>query len=231
MRNQIQQCIKWNKALISKGLVVQTFGNVSVKVDDDYFVIKPSGAALDSLDEASYPVIQISSGKVISGTLKPSSDTPTHLCLYRAYSEIGGIAHFHSKYATSWAQAGRAIPILGTTHADYWRSDIPITREMRPEEISQNFEYNTGKVIVETLNGLGVRAGDCAGLNVLNHGPFTWGKSAEKAVLNAEIMEFIAEMALATLALNPSAQISDELVKKHYERKHGVDAYYGQNKL
>ena len=163
--------------------------------------------------------------------MKPSVDTAIHLEIYKAFPEIKSIIHSHSKFATSWAQALKSIPILGTTHADYWNGDIPITRDLRDDEIKNNYEHNTGLVIIERIEELGLNPLYCPGMLVANHGPFAWGKDIEEAVKHAELLEFIAKQAWIALSINSNAKpISSSLLKKHFSRKHGPNAYYGQNK-
>nr|WP_319473620.1 L-ribulose-5-phosphate 4-epimerase [uncultured Sphaerochaeta sp.] len=216
-----------NKSLPRHGLVTLTWGNVSA-IDESrtYVVIKPSGVAYDDLTIDSLVVLSLD-GTVVEGNLSPSSDTPTHLELYRAFPEIGGIVHTHSAWATSWAQAGRAIPCYGTTHADYFYGDVPCTRPLNKEEIRDSYEINTGKVIIETLQGHDVMA--APGILVSQHGPFSWGKNAMKAVESAVVLEEVAKMASRCESINPKVQpVPDSLLDKHYFRKHGANAYYGQ---
>ncbi len=210
------------------GLVVQNFGNVSGRQGSN-FLIKPSGIKISNFSEDDIVNVQLSDG-ISSGNLAPSSDTPTHLVIYNNFNDIGGICHTHSKYATAWAQAKKAIPCLGTTHADSWNGDIPITRDLTSEEINGNYEEETGKVIVEKLNELNMASSDCPGIIVANHGPFTWGKTVVDAVRNAELLEYMAHLAWLALSINPEAKpISQNLLKKHFSRKHGPNAYYGQD--
>jgi L-ribulose-5-phosphate 4-epimerase len=223
-----QQVCEANRALAREGLVVQTWGNVSgVDRGRGLMVIKPSGVPYESLEASQLVVISLQTGRVVEGRLRPSSDTPTHLALYRAFKEIGGVAHTHSLYATAWAQARRKIPALGTTHADYWHGQVPCTRPLRKAEMQKDYEVNTGRVIVECfkkLSPLEIPAALVAG-----HGPFTWGKNAADAVGNAVVLEFVARLASETLRLNPKAQsIPDALLDVHFQRKHGPSSYYGQ---
>lgn len=224
----IKECLDANVLLQQKRLAIQSFGNVSARIDAGHFVIKPSGVDLTTVREADFPIIEIDTGVQVDGALKPSTDTPTHLLLYQKFPEIGGIAHCHSKYATAWAQAARPIPILGTTHADYWANDIPLTRELNDSEVLDAYEHNTGVAIAELLQTLKGNALEVPGVLVRNHGPIAWGQSAEDALRHAELLEFIAELAVTTLSLNPDAGISKVLVDKHFSRKHGADSYYGQ---
>lgn len=208
-------------------LVTFTWGNVSgIDRENKLVVIKPSGVKYSDLKAEDLVVLNMD-GEIVEGDLKPSSDTPTHLYLYRQFQSIGGIVHTHSPWATSWAQSGKDIPSLGTTHADYYHGDIPCTREMDPDEIRSQYELNTGKVIVETFRHLDPLAVHAVLVN--NHGPFCWGKDALTAVHNAVVLEEVAKMAYRSLMLNPSLKrIKSALQDKHYFRKHGADAYYGQ---
>ena len=221
------QCLKANKQIFSSGLVFDTFGNASLKVSNN-FVIKPSGINLMECTAEDMSIVAVQSGKLIEGKL-PSSDTPTHLELYKNLNDIGGIVHTHSQYATAWAQAAKSIPCLGTTHADYWKGEIPVTRELTVDEINGEYELETGKVIVETLRELRVDPLACPGVLVAHHGPFTWGRTIEEAVKNAERLEYIAKLGWMTLQIKPQVpHISSELHHRHFSRKHGPDAYYGQ---
>ncbi len=217
-----------NLALVREGLVIQTFGNVSgIDRERDLVVIKPSGVPYDGMAPRHMVVVSLKTGKVVEGRLRPSSDTPTHLVLYRAFPNIGGVVHTHSLYATAWAQARREIPAFGTTHADYFRGPVPCTRLMRPAEIRKEYEANTGRVIVERFRGL--EALDCPGVLVAHHGPFTWGVDAADAVHHAVILEFLARLASATGRIAPRARpMPGVLHHKHFSRKHGPGAYYGQ---
>ena len=216
-----------NNELILLGLVIDTFGNASAK-DGSSILIKPSGVDLSLISKNNISVVEINSGKLLSGK-SPSSDTPTHLEIYRSFPELGGITHTHSPYATAWAQTGNSIPCLGTTHADYWRGEIPVTRPMTDQEISGDYEKETGKVIVETINKMCMDPLECPGILVMCHGPFTWGKTIEEAVKNAEILEYIAKLSWLTHQLNQSIPaISPSLHSRHFTRKHGPQSYYGQ---
>lgn len=221
-----QQVFKANINLVNHGLVIFTWGNVSgIDRQTGLVVIKPSGVSYDVMKAEDMVVVDLS-GKVIEGVLKPSSDTPTHLELYKAFPEIGGVVHTHSTYATAWAQAGEAIPIIGTTHADYFSSDIPCTSDMTKESVQTEYEKETGTIIINTFKGLNPM--HIPGVLVKNHGPFTWGKSADDAVHNSVVLEQLAKMASISYAINPTLTMNAALVKKHYERKHGKNAYYGQ---
>lgn len=220
-----------NLDLVNKGVVIYTWGNVSGISDDrKYMVIKPSGVDYDSMSLEDMVVVDITTGECVEGKWKPSSDTKTHLELYRKYREIKGIVHTHSVNAVAFAQAGMAIPALGTTHADYFYGDIPCTRELTKQEVMEDYEANTGKVIIETIDGGGYDPMTVPGIVVKNHGPFAWGKSPANAVYNAVVMEKVAEMDLKTLQLNLNSTMAQYVLDKHYMRKHGPNAYYGQNK-
>lgn len=223
-----QQVCEANLQLVREGLVIQTWGNVSgLDRAGGLVVIKPSGIPYDEMRPEHMAVLQLSSGKVVEGTLKPSSDTPTHLELYRAFLEIGGIVHTHSLYATAWAQAQCEIPALGTTHADYFYGPIPCTRPMTAAEIESDYELNTGKVIVERFASLDPLQKPA--VLVASHAPFVWGVSVAKAVENALVLEYVARLASETLRTNPSVgPMPAELLDKHFLRKHGPRAYYGQ---
>lgn len=218
-----------NLDLVNKGVVIYTWGNVSGISDDrKYMVIKPSGVDYDGMSPEDMVVVDIATGESVEGKWKPSSDTKTHLELYRKYQEIKGIVHTHSVNAVAFAQAGMAIPALGTTHADYFYGDIPCTRELTKQEVMEDYETNTGKVIIETVDSGGYDPMAIPGIVVKNHGPFAWGKSPANAVYNAVVMEKIAEMDLKTLQLNPNSVMAQYVLDKHYMRKHGPNAYYGQ---
>lgn len=215
--------------LVARGVVIYTWGNVSgISKDRKYMVIKPSGIKYDVMHPEDMVVVSVKSGKRVEGRWNPSSDTKTHLELYRKYFQINGIVHTHSTNAVAFAQAGIDIPALGTTHADYFYGDIPCTRELTKEEVEADYELNTGKVIVETIENRNINPLDVPGIVVKNHGPFAWGDSPDNAVYNAVVMEKVAEMDLKTLSLNPKAKMQDYILDKHYKRKHGVNAYYGQ---
>jgi L-ribulose-5-phosphate 4-epimerase len=220
-----------NLKLVSEGLVVQTFGNVSgIDRDEGMVVIKPSGVSYDDMHPEQMVVVSLADGSVVEGDLRPSSDTPTHLELYRAFGEIGGVVHTHSVFATSWAQACMQIDPMGTTHADYFHGPVPCTRPMTPEEIIDQYEANTGKVIVGHFADGGLAPGSFPGALVANHGPFTWGASPDAAVDCAVILEYVAQLAAETVKIAPSpGRISDALLDKHFLRKHGAGKYYGQD--
>lgn len=216
-----------NLALVKLGLVLFTWGNVSaVSREKGLVVIKPSGLPYDGMTEDDMVVVDLD-GNVVEGKWKPSSDTPTHIELYRAFPEIGGIVHTHSTFATAFAQAGRAVPAYGTTHADYFHGDVPCARALTQEEIETAYEKNTGAVIIETLRGQNVL--EVPAILVKNHGPFTWGKDADEAVYHAAVLEQVAKTSLLTEQINPDSARADQyLLDKHYLRKHGKNAYYGQ---
>lgn len=222
-----QKVYEANMELPKRNLVTYTWGNVSgIDRDRGLFVIKPSGVSYDLLRPEDMVVMDME-GNQIEGDYRPSSDTPTHLELYLAYQSIGGIVHTHSVWATNWAQAGRSVPSYGTTHADYFYGEIPCTRSLTEKEIKTDYEKNTGLVIVETMNEK--NPSHVPGILCRNHGPFTWGKDAAEAVYHAVVLEEITKMAYYTEAINPSIrQIPDVLMDKHFLRKHGEDAYYGQ---
>lgn len=218
-----------NLDLVDKGVVIYTWGNVSGISDDrKYIVIKPSGVDYAGMSPDDMVVVNIETGKKVEGKWNPSSDTKTHLELYRKYPEIKGIVHTHSTNAVAFAQAGVDIPALGTTQADYFYGDIPCARELTKEEVESDYEANTGKVIIETIEKRKINPVAIPGIVVKNHGPFAWGKSPENAVYNAVVMEKVAEMDLKTLMLNPNAEMKQYVLDKHYMRKHGPNAYYGQ---
>ena len=224
-----EECYEANMQLNALGLVIYTFGNVSaVAREAGVFAIKPSGVPYDDL-KAEDMVILDYDNKVIEGSLRPSSDTKTHAYLYKNWEDIGGIAHTHATYSVAWAQAQRDIPIFGTTHADHLTADIPCAPPMKDELIKGNYEHNTGIQILECFRERNLSHSDVEMVLIGNHGPFAWGKNAAKAVYNSKVLEAIAEMAYLTLQINPKApRLKDALIKKHYERKHGKDAYYGQ---
>lgn len=221
-----EEVFKANLDLVKHRLVIFTWGNASgIDRESGLFVIKPSGVDYDVMKPSDMVVVDME-GKVVEGKLKPSSDMLTHLCLYKNFQSIGGVVHTHSTYATAWAQAGTGIPNIGTTHADYFSGEIPCTRQMTEEEIFSAYELETGNVIVETFGG--INPVEVPGVLVHNHGPFSWGKDAHDAVHNAVVMEQVARMASISFAVNPSLKMNPHLIKKHYERKHGKNAYYGQ---
>lgn len=224
-----QQVLEANLQLPKLNLVAFTWGNVSaIDRTSGVMVIKPSGVTYDAMRAEDMVCVDLASGRTIEGGLRPSSDTPTHLALYRAFPAVGGIVHTHSRWATIFAQAGRAIPALGTTHADYFYGDVPVTRPLRKEEIEGEYELETGNVIIEAMRGVDPAA--MPAILVQEHGPFAWGKSAAEAVYHAAVLEEAAMMAWHTLSLAPNAHLNPVLMDKHYLRKHGKNAYYGQEK-
>ncbi|UOQ43209.1 L-ribulose-5-phosphate 4-epimerase [Halobacillus salinarum] len=224
-----KQVLEANQALTAYKLVTFTWGNVSgYSKDEDLVVIKPSGISYDKMTVDDLVVVDLE-GEVVEGKLNPSSDTPTHLEIYRSFPGAGGVVHTHSPWATSWAQAGLDIPCLGTTQGDYFYGSIPCTRKMTREEIRGAYELDTGRVIVETFNERKLNPNEIPGVLVHSHAPFSWGKDAADAIHNAVVLEEVAKMALYTYQLNPTVSSMDqELLDKHYLRKHGENAYYGQ---
>jgi L-ribulose-5-phosphate 4-epimerase len=219
-----------NLQLVRSGLVLDTFGNASgISREDNLIVIKPSGVRYEQMKPEDLVVTDLD-GRIVEGTLRPSSDLPTHVTLYKAFPQIGGVAHTHSEYATSWAQARRAIPCFGTTHADYFYGSVPVTDTMTAAEIASDYEKNTGDMIVRLFQKLDYISVPAA--LVGNHGPFSWGKDASEAVHNAVTLEAVARMAYFTLRIDSGAEtVPQALHDKHYFRKHGTDVYYGQSGL
>ena len=225
-----QEVCEANLELHKRGIVIYTWGNVSgIDRASGNMVIKPSGVAYENMTAEDMVVVNVHTGETVEGKWKPSSDTATHPELYRAFPEIGGITHTHSVNAVAFAQAGLAVPALGTTHADYFYGDVPCTRELTEQEVKEAYEINTGKVIVETLSSLDAEIMAVPAILVKSHGPFTWGKNAADSVYHAVVLETVAEMAMKTMQLNPQSELKQYVLNKHYFRKHGVDAYYGQN--
>lgn len=224
-----EQVCAANKALVAAGLVTLSFGNASgVDRAAGLMIIKPSGVPYETLRPADLVAVELDSGTA-EGPYRPSSDTPTHLALYRRYPEVGGVVHTHSSWASAWAQAGRSIPCFGTTHADHFHGPIPVTRPLSPAELGDTYEADTGAVIVETLDGLGLGPLEMPAVLVRSHGPFTWGADASEAVANAIALEAVAGVAQRTLALDAATEPIDEaLLERHFRRKHGPAAYYGQ---
>ncbi|MER5895380.1 L-ribulose-5-phosphate 4-epimerase AraD [Streptomyces sp. NPDC001876] len=223
-----------NLRIPEAGLATLTWGNVSgVDRDAGVFVIKPSGVSYTDLTEEDLVVVALEDGSVVEGSLKPSTDTETHRCLYRAFPSVGGVTHTHSTHAVAFAQARRPVPVLGTTHADTFNGAIPVTADLTAEQCMKDYEYNTGQVIVALLEGDPRRAEDVPGALVSRHGPFTWGATATASLENAIICEAVAEMALHTLALQPAHEAASappqHLLDRHFTRKHGPDAYYGNS--
>ncbi len=231
MKNRV---LRANLDLVRHSLVIFTWGNVSaIDRESGLVVIKPSGVDYDRMKAEDMVVVDLD-GNIVEGSLRPSSDTPTHLVLYKAFPEIGGIVHTHSTYATAWAQAGMDIPNIGTTHADYFHDDIPCTGDMTAEEIEGDYELETGNVIVRRFKSPGkdgrpsLNPVHTPGVLVKNHGPFTWGRDADEAVYNATVLEQVAKMAAISLSINPNLTMNPLLIQKHFSRKHGPNAYYGQ---
>jgi len=222
-----EQVLRANLELVKRGLVLYTFGNASaISRSERLVVIKPSGVPYERMDVDDLVITDLD-GIVIEGSLKPSSDLPTHLVLYREFKEIGAVVHTHSEYATAWAQARKPIPALGTTHADYFHGSVPVTEEMTAGEISDGYERNTGEVIARRFKGIDPLTSPA--VLVANHGPFVWGRDSEEAVHNAVVLEAIARMAYLTVSINGQAEgIDRALHDKHFNRKHGRSAYYGQ---
>jgi L-ribulose-5-phosphate 4-epimerase len=225
-----ERALAANLALVRAGLVVLTFGNASaVDRDAGVMAIKPSGVSYDRLRATDVAVVDLATGAVVEGETRPSSDTPTHLALYRAWSDVGGVVHTHSPFATAWAQARREIPCFGTTHADHFNGAVPVTRPLTAGEIGGEYERATGDVIVETFAALGLGPLAMPAVLVASHGPFVWGASAEEAVENAIALEMVATSAYHSVALAGELEpVAPELLEKHFARKHGPSAYYGQ---
>ncbi|PQV51515.1 L-ribulose 5-phosphate 4-epimerase [Jejuia pallidilutea] len=224
-----QDCYEANMQLNALNLVVYTFGNVSaVDRKNSVFAIKPSGVGYEVLKPEDIVIVDFNNN-VIEGSMRPSSDTKTHAFLYKNWEDIGGIAHTHATYSVAWAQSQLDIPIFGTTHADHLTTDIPCAPPMRDDLIEGNYEHNTGIQILECFKDKQLSYKEVEMILIGNHGPFTWGKDAAKAVYNSKVLEVIAEMAYLTKQINPNApRLKDSLIKKHYERKHGANSYYGQ---
>lgn len=221
-----QQVFKANIDLVRQELVLFTWGNVSaIDRKHNLVVIKPSGVNYNTMTPDDMVVVDLE-GHVVEGNLRPSSDTPTHIELYKAFPEIGGVVHTHSTFATAWAQAGKDIPNIGTTHADYFHDAVPCTADMTRKEVEGDYEKETGKVIVKRFEGL--NPVHTPGVLVKNHGPFTWGKDADQAVYHAVVLEEVAKMAAFSFIINPNLSMSEHLIEKHFSRKHGPNAYYGQ---
>lgn len=228
LKNNVLQA---NLSLVENGLVTHTWGNASaVDRKSNVVIIKPSGIPYDEMGIEALVSVDLQTGKVVAGDYRPSSDLLTHLAVYRAFPEIGGIAHVHSMYAVAWAQAEREIPCMGTTHADYFYGDVPITRCLSPSEVINAYEENTGIAIVELLKERELNPLEMPGVLVSKHGPFCWGNDAASAAENAHLLEVIAKMAYLSCSLNNFAgDLPNHILEKHYQRKHGRDAYYGQS--
>ena len=226
-----EQVCRANLLLPKHGLVTFTWGNVSgIDREKGLVVIKPSGVDYETMTADQMVVVDLNTGAVVEGDLRPSSDTPTHLVLYRAFPEIGGIVHTHSTYATAWAQAGKDLPNIGTTHADYFHNAIPCTDDMTAAQVQGDYELETGNVIVDRFVRAQINPVHTPGVLVKNHGPFSWGKTPAEAVHNAVVMEQVAKMAFIAYSVNPELTMNQLLVEKHFSRKHGPNAYYGQKK-
>ena len=225
-----EQVARANAELVRAGLVTLSFGNASgVDREANALVIKPSGVPCDAVQPEDLVVVSLEDGRVLEGSMRPSSDTPTHLRLYQAYPQLGGVVHTHSTYASAWAQAGRDIPALGTTHADHFRGAVPISRLMTEAEVEGEYEAETGNVIIETIDARTEDALRMPAVLVRSHGPFTWGVDARQAVVNAVALEAVAAMAQLTYSIEPNApDIQEALLRRHFDRKHGPGAYYGQ---
>ena len=224
-----EECYEANMQLNALGLVVYTFGNVSaVDRANGVFAIKPSGVPYESLKPEDIVILDFEN-TVVEGTMRPSSDTKTHSFLYKNWDDIGGVSHTHAKFSCAWAQAQKDVPIFGTTHADHLTADIPCAPPMSDNLIEGNYEHNTGIQILDCFKNKNLSYKEVEMILIGNHGPFTWGKDAAKAVYNSKVLEVVAEMAYLTLQINPEApRLKEALIKKHYNRKHGKDAYYGQ---
>ena len=228
MRDLLQEVLEANRRIPEAGLATLTWGNVSgVDRGAGVYVIKPSGVPYPALTVESLVTVEIESGRVVGGTLKPSVDSETHRRLYQAFPAVGGITHTHSPAAVAWAQAKRDIPVLGTTHADAFNGPIRCTRDLTEAECAADYEYNTGQAIVDLFGPAGDDPAEVPGALAANHGPFVWGDSAAESLKNAIICEAVAQMAIQTLALNPHADAPPYLLERHFRRKHGPDAYYG----
>ncbi len=227
LRELREQVLDANLELVRKGLVLYTFGNASgIDRERGLVAIKPSGVDYERLTAEDLVIVDMNGG-IVEGSLNPSSDVKTHLLLYREFPTIGGVVHTHSEFATSWAQAGRAIPCYGTTHADYFHGEVPVTRPLTDEEIEADYEFNTGVVIAARFRQLDPLA--VPGVLVANHAPFAWGKTAAGAAYNAVVLEYVAKLAFRTVLIKgEAATVSSRLLRKHYERKHGPKATYGQ---
>ena len=225
-----EKVFRANLDLVKHNLVIFTWGNVSgIDREKGLVVIKPSGVDYDKMKASDMVVVDLATGKVVEGDLNPSSDNPTHLVLYREFPEIGGIVHTHSTYATAWAQAGKDIPNIGTTHADYFHDEIPCTDDMVESQMAE-YEKETGVVIVDRIRKGNINPMHTPGVLVKNHGPFSWGKNPDNAVYNSVVMEQVAKMAFVSFCVNPATTMNPLLVEKHFSRKHGPNAYYGQKK-
>ncbi len=226
-KNFIKVCKTQNIRLVKKKLSIQTFSNVSIRIDRKYFTIKPSGILPSKINERDCPIIRIIDGKKVKGKYNPSTDTPTHQILYKTFDQLKSISHTHSKYATAWAQTGKSIPIYGTTHADYWSGKVPVTGYLNKKQLN-HYEKNTGYLIVELLKKLKVNTRNCPGVIVAGHGPFCWGNDYDSAVNYSEMLEFISEIAYYSEQIKVKSKLPAHISKKHFERKFGKNRYYGQ---
>ena len=222
-------CIKENVKLAKLGLSEHSFGNVSIRANDDLFFIKPSGVKINKLKKGQCPLINITTGKVVNrSALKPSVDTPTHLEIYKNFKNIKSISHCHSMYATAWAQASRSIPLLGTTHADFWKNDIPVVEYLKKKEMKK-YELYTGKLICKKIKDEKINIDTCPGLLVSGHGQFSWGNDYLKAVINSNLIEYIARIAYAAIKIGIKKKLPKHISKFHFDRKNSKKKYYGQN--
>ena len=226
-KNPSKECKKQNIRLVKKNLSIQTFSNVSLRIDEKYFVIKPSGVPPTQIKINESPIIRISDGRKVYGKYKPSTDTPTHQVLYKFYKEIKSISHTHSKYATAWAQTGKSIPIYGTTHSDYWYGKVPVTSYLEKKQL-KDYELSTGYLIIKLLKKLKLNTTSCPGVMVAGHGPFCWGTNFDSAVNYSEMLEYISEMAYYSEQIKIKNKLPAHISKKHFERKFGKNKYYGQ---
>ncbi len=226
-KNFLKECKNQNIRLVKKNLSIQTFSNVSIRINEKYFAIKPSGVLPNKIDINQCPIIRVSDGKKIHGKYNPSTDTPTHQILYKNFRNLKSISHTHSKYATAWAQTAKSIPIYGTTHSDYWVTKIPVTGYIKRKKL-KDYEKNTGYLILDTLNKLKLKTKECPGVIVAGHGSFCWGDEFKSAVNYSEMMEFIAELAYYSEQIKVKKKLPFYISKKHFERKFGKKRYYGQ---
>ena len=226
-KNFIKACKAQNIRLVKKKLSIQTFSNVSIRIDKKYFTIKPSGVLPSKINVGECPIIRIIDGKKVKGKYNPSTDTPTHQILYKTFDRLKSISHTHSKYATAWAQTGKPIPIYGTTHADYWSDKVPVTGYLHKKQLNQ-YEKNTGYLIVKLLKELKLNTEICPGVIVAGHGPFCWGNDYDSAVNYSEMLEFISEIAYYSEQIKVKSKLPAHISKKHFERKFGKNRYYGQ---
>ena len=226
-QNFSKECKNQNIKLVKKSLSIQTFSNVSLRIDNKYFVIKPSGVQPSQINVKECPIIRISDGKKVHGRYNPSTDTPTHQVLYKFFNNIKSISHTHSKYATAWAQTGKPIPIYGTTHSDYWLGNEPVTSYLKKDQLKE-YELNTGYLIVKLLKKLKLNTTTCPGVMVAGHGPFCWGNNFDSAVNYSEMLEFISEVAYYSEQIKIKSKLPVHISKKHFERKFGKNKYYGQ---